>query len=254
MDIATIIGLGAGFMLIIVSIMLGGSIVAFINIPSLLVTIGGAFSAILICYPLNKVLLMINLIMQTIFNSVPSVDRTIEQMMRINESYQKEGNKGIEKEGEKAKNIFLKKALILIEEGNNAEIINSILKRDIANLKDRHKTGQNILASLGVYAPAFGMIGTLMGLIQMLRNLSDPSQIGAGMSVALLTTFYGAVFANLIAAPLSEKLKDRSKDESLVYDLMREGIVAMVSGAKKREVQNRLVVFLGQKSRRKFDK
>jgi chemotaxis protein MotA len=178
----------------------------------------------------------------------------IAQLMDIGEAYVKEGNKGMEQAGEKARNSFLKKALVLVEEGNKAQTINTILRRDIANFKERHKTGQNILAALGTYAPAFGMIGTLMGLIQMLRNLSDPSQIGYGMSVALLTTFYGAVFANLVCNPLAEKLKDRSKDESTICELITEGVVAIVSGAKKRELQNRLIIFLNQKSRKKFEK
>ncbi len=254
MDIATIAGLGLGFMLIFVSILLGGGLMAFINIPSLIITIGGALSALFVSYPLSKVLMLTNLVMNTIFYHIPSVDKTISTLLKVGEIYQKEGNKGVEQQGERTKNLFLKKALVLVEEGNKDETINNILKRDIANLKERHKTGQSILTALGNYAPAFGMIGTLMGLIQMLRNLTDPSQIGYGMSVALLTTFYGAVFANLVCNPLAEKLKDRSKEESLVCEIIREGIVSIVAGAKKRELQNRLITFLHQKTRKKFEK
>jgi len=143
---------------------------------------------------------------------------------------------------------------MFLVDGVSVNIISSVLKKEIENTKERHKTGAGILSAMSNFAPAFGMIGTLIGLVAMLQNLEDPSSIGSGMAVALLTTFYGAVIANVIFSPIAGKLRERSKEESQIRELVKEGVIAIATGESKRFVEERIVTYVSQSQREKLKK
>ncbi len=249
MDLATIIGIVSGFGLVLVSILMGGGLGAFINIPSIMITVGGTIAATLIAFPLDKVLMTFKVVKNTIIFSLPSRKEVIEDILRYTELYLKGGAKALEPEIEKAKYPFAKKGLELLVSGTKVNKIKQVLTADISNLTERHKTGQNIMMTMGAFAPALGMIGTLIGLVQMLQTLDDPSQIGGGMAVALLTTFYGAVIANLLFIPMWTKLKERSNEEKNLRNLIKDGIVAIGMREGKRFVADHMVTFLSQSER-----
>lgn len=148
------------------------------------------------------------------------------------------------------KDAFLAKAIQLLVDGTDADGLRSILEKEIDNIRQRHSIGKGILESMGVAAPAFGMMGTLIGLVLMLRELDDPSQIGIGMATALITTFYGVLLANLVCLPMSGKLGLRSKEETLIKELILEGVVAIQSGDNPSIVEEKLKGFLSPSQRR----
>jgi chemotaxis protein MotA len=251
MDIATIIGIVSGFGLVIASIIVGGGLGAFINIPSILITVGGTIAATLIAFPLDKVLLSFKVVKNTVFFSLPTESDIISDVLRYTELYLKGGAKGLESEIEKSDYPFMSKGLELLVAGTKVEKVNQILQADINNLSERHKVGINIMNTMGAFAPALGMIGTLIGLVQMLQTLEDPSTIGAGMAVALLTTFYGAIMSNLLFLPMATKLKERSTQEKNLRILIKDGIIAIGSREGKRFVSDHMITYLSQGDRDK---
>jgi len=252
MDIATLIGVASGFGLIIIAILLGGGVGAFINIPSLMITVGGTIAATLIAFPLDKVMQTFKVVRNTIFFSLPSDESVITDILRYSEVYLKGGAQELEHEIEKAEYPFLTKGLELLVAGTKVQKINQVLQADINNLNEHHKTGQNIMMTMGAFAPAMGMIGTLIGLVQMLQKLDDPSQIGSGMAVALITTFYGALIANLLFLPMATKLKERSKQGKNLRTLIKDGILAISTREGKRFVSDHMVTYLSQSERSKI--
>jgi chemotaxis protein MotA len=252
MDIATLIGVIAGFTLIIASILMGGGATAFIDIPSFMITVGGMVSATLINFPMNTVLLTGGVIKNTILYQIPSPDEIIEQIVRFIRVAHKDGLLALEDKLDSIDYFFFKKGVRLAIDGVPSDVIADILNKELMISIERHKVGHKILMTMGKYAPAFGMIGTLIGLIQMLRSLNDPSQIGAGMAVALITTFYGALLANLVFVPMAGKLKERTEEEKLLRMLIIEGISAMLSDESHRIVEERLLIFLNPVDRAQF--
>jgi len=248
-DIATIGGIVAGVTLVALSIITGGSPGAFVNIPSVLVTVGGTVAATLISFPLKNVLGVFNIVRKAFFHQEKSQIDLIAAIVKYAEKARKEGMLALEEDAENEPDPFLKKGLMLAVDGTETELINRILYNDLTAVQNRHELGQNILLAMGAYAPAFGMIGTLMGLVQMLANMNDPSSIGPGMAVALLTTFYGAFMANVFFLPMAEKLKTRSKEEVQRMELIIEGIMAIKSGDTPRVVEEKLKTFLAPKDR-----
>jgi len=248
-DLATIGGIVAGVTLIAVSIITGGSPSAFVNIPSVLTTIGGTIAATLISFPLKNVLGVFNIVRKTFFHQEKKPTEVIAAIVKYAEKARKEGMLALEEDAENEPDPFLKKGLMLAVDGTETELINRILLNDLTAVQNRHELGQNILLAMGAYAPAFGMIGTLMGLVQMLANMNDPSSIGPGMAVALLTTFYGAFIANVFFLPMAEKLKTRSKEEIQRMELIIEGIMSIKSGDTPRVVEEKLKAFLAPKER-----
>ena len=253
MDIATPAGMMLGMILLIISIVLAGGasgIASFINIPSLMIVIGGTLSATLVRYPLGKVLGLMGIVMKTIFFKVSSPQDEMQRMIDFAKIARKEGLLALENKIADIKDAFLTKAIQLLVDGTDADGLRAILEREIENVRQRHSIGKGILESMGATLPAFGMMGTLIGLVLMLRELDDPSKIGAGMATALITTFYGVLFANLFCLPMAGKLEIRSKEETLVKDLLVEGIVAIQSGDNPNIVEEKLKIFLAPKERR----
>lgn len=249
MDIATIIGLLLGTGLVLGSIAIGGSLVPFINIPSFMITIGGSFAALLINFPLKKVLGVFSIVRKCFMYPLPTTEEVIEQFMQFATLARRDGLLALENEMEEVNDDFLKRGLEMVVGGNSKDEITSILETEITCIEQRHQSGKKIMDALAAAAPAFGMIGTLIGLVQMLRTLDDPTQIGVGMATALLTTLYGAVVANLFCIPLAGKLEARSQEEVMIRELMVAGMVSLVDGHAPRVVGDRLTAFLSPSRR-----
>ena len=253
MDIATPGGMLIGFVLLVVAILLGGGtsgLGAFINIPSMLIVLGGTIAATLVRYPLGRIFGLMGIVMKTVFFKLSTPQIEVKRMVQYAKVARKEGLLALENKLADVKDIFLAKAIQLLVDGTDADSLRTILDREIDNLRQRHVIGKGILESMGTVAPAFGMMGTLIGLVLMLRELDDPSKIGIGMATALITTFYGVLLANLVCLPMSGKLELRSKEEILLKELMVEGIVAIQSGDNPNIVEEKLKIYLSPSQRK----
>ncbi len=246
MDIATIIGILLGFMVIITAIVAGGGWQMFIHIPSLAITIGGMLCATLIHFSLPQFLGIFSIIKKTIISKIPPQSELIQKMVNYAAINRRDGALALEQEIPNLDNSFFIKGLQMLVDGRDSEQIRDFMSIEIQYLQDRHSTGKKILEFMGAAAPAFGMIGTLIGLVQMLRNLDSPEAIGGGMAVALLTTFYGALSANLIFIPLAGKLGIYSKAETTVIEMIVEGVCAIAQGDNPTIVREKLQSFISQ--------
>lgn len=244
MDIATVIGLVSGIALVMITILMGGNIMLFINLPSVILVMGGTIAATLINFPLSDVLSVFNSAKNSFIHRAESAEHLIERLVEFATVARREGILALESHAEDAGNEFLQRSVQLAVDGTAPELIKDILTTEIAFMEDRHAMGQGILNAMALFAPAFGMIGTLIGLIQMLATLDDPSTIGAGMAVALITTLYGALMANMLFLPLAGKLKVRTAMELLQKEVIIEGILSIQSGDNPRVVEQKLKAFV----------
>jgi chemotaxis protein MotA len=244
LDLGSIIGLCVGLGLVFSAIVSGGGLVLFFDIPSLMIVIGGVVSATLISFPLPVARQVPGVVARAFLHRAPSPTKILELIIHYAEVARRDGMLALEEEAEKAPDEFLRKSIRLAVDGTDAELIGMILRLDLRALEARHKQGQDILKTAAEFAPAFGMIGTLIGLIQMLQVLDDPSAIGGGMAVALVTSFWGAFLANTIFLPLAGKLKNRSNEERAIRRLVIEGITSIQGGDSPRIVKEKLHTFL----------
>jgi len=249
MDIATIIGLVAGVGLVVITIIMGGSPGIFWNIPAVFIVLGGTLSATLLNYPLGDVLRVFNTVKNAFVHKESSPISLIERLVGFATIARREGILALESHAGEADNEFLEKSIQLAIDGTAPELIKDILTTDLAFMEDRHSLGQGILNAMGTYSPAFGMIGTLIGLVQMLATLDDPSKIGAGMAVALVTTLYGALLANVVFLPAAGKLRVRTTNELLCKEVIIEGILSIQSGDNPRVVEQKLKSFVSPQVR-----
>ncbi|AEH44196.1 MotA/TolQ/ExbB proton channel [Thermodesulfatator indicus DSM 15286] len=247
MDLGTVIGLVLGIVLILVSILMGGSLGLFINIPSILIVVGGTIAGSFISFSLADVLGSMKVVMKAFFNKLEPPEEIIKEITNLANIARREGLLKLEKQP--INNPFLKKAIMFCVDGHEAEFIEEVLNKEVELTAERHETGQKLFKTMADLAPAFGMIGTLIGLVQMLANMSDPKSIGPSMAVALLTTLYGAVLANLIFMPIANKLELRSQEEQLNYRLIIEGVIGLQKGLNPRVLEEILKAFLPPKKR-----
>jgi len=246
MDIATIVGILLGFVVIIGAIVAGGGWQIFIHIPSMAITVGGMLCATLIHFSLPQFLGIFSVIKKTIVSKIPSQPELIQKMVNMAAINRRDGALALEQEIHDISDLFFVKGLQMLVDGQESESIRDLMSLEIQNLQYRHSTGKKILEFMGAAAPAFGMIGTLIGLVQMLRNLSSPDAIGGGMAVALLTTFYGALSANLIFIPLAGKLGIYSKVETTSKEMIVEGVCAIAQGDNPTAVREKMQAFVSQ--------
>jgi chemotaxis protein MotA len=251
MDLTTLIGIASGLGLVLMAILQGGGVAIFINIPSLMITVGGTIGATLINFPMPKVIGVMKVVKKAFFHKESSPERTIATLVEFARIARREGVLALEERLSGTDDPFFRKGVQLAVDGTPPETIREILTIDLDSLQERHRVGQSIFNAMGTYSPAFGMIGTLIGLIQMLRSLDDPSKIGQGMATALITTFYGALMANLVFLPIAGKLKVRSEEEVLNKQLIMEGIIAIQSGDNPRVVEDKLKSFIAPEIREK---
>ncbi len=249
MDIASVGGLVAGVVFILIAIFNGGNLFLFINIPSMLIVGGGTISATLINYPLSEVISVLSVVKKAFLYRDNSPTEIIKTMVGFAETARREGILSLEQQATSIDDEFLKMGINLAVDGTEPEHIRDIMTTEVSYISERHRTGAGIFEAMGMYAPAFGMIGTLIGLINMLANMSDPSTIGPSMAVALITTLYGSFLANLVFLPIAGKLKARSAGEILVKELSIEGIMSIQSGDNPRIVESKLKAFISPAKR-----
>ncbi len=249
MDLATVIGLLSGSALIVSAIVIGGNAMIFINIPGLLIVLGGTAATLFIKFSMSDVIGSIQVAMKAFLYKIESSDIIIDKMVSYARTAKKEGLIALEKED--PGDLFATKALRYLSDGYDEGLIEDMLEKDIRLTTQRHTVGQNIFKGSGASAPAFGMVGTLIGLVQMLANMSDPASIGPSMAVALLTTLYGAVVANLICNPIADKLSLRSEQEQDVKKLIIEATIGIARGVAPMVLEESLKIFLSPKDREK---
>ena len=249
MDLGTVIGIVLSFGLVVSAILTGSSLIIFISVPSFLIVIGGTIGAALVNYPMGHVIGVVGVIKNTFFSSLDSPSDIIEQFKDYANRARREGILSLEPILKEIDDDYMRKGLQLTVDGLEPQTIQDILETEITYLQDRHALGAEVVAVLGTMAPAMGMIGTVIGLVQMLQTMSDPSSIGPAMAVALLTTLYGAILANLVFNPMSGKLKTRSKEEVLIRELIMEGILSISKGENPRIIEEKLNSYLPPKDR-----
>lgn len=250
MDIATVVGLLLGTGLVVGSIMMGGGgLGPFINYPSLMITVGGSIAALLINFPLKAVIGVFNVVKKCFLTKLPESKAVIGQFKGYSEIVRKDGLLALEEKMDEIDDDFLKRGLEMVVAGSSKDDVRHVLETEVTYVEQRHQMGKKIIDATAAAAPAFGMIGTLIGLVQMLRALDDPSQIGVGMATALLTTLYGALIANLFCLPMAGKLEARAQEETLIRELMIEGLISLIDGQSPRAVEERLVAFVSPSSR-----
>ncbi|MDL2279372.1 MotA/TolQ/ExbB proton channel family protein [Desulfovibrio sp. OttesenSCG-928-G11] len=250
MDLATILGMVVSFGLILAALMAGGDVLLFVDVPSVLIVFGGTIGATLTHYPLGTVLSVGKVIRKTLISKTPPAQAIIDQFMDLANRARREGILALESVVNGLDDAYLRKGLQLTVDGLEPEAIQSIMETEIGNTEARHETGIELAGALAAYAPALGMIGTVIGLVQMLKTMDDPSSIGPAMAVALITTFYGAVLANLVFLPIVGKLKHRSKEEILIMEMQMEGVLGISRGENPRIIMEKLNSFQAPKDRK----
>lgn len=247
MDLATLVGIVSATLVIIGSIALGGDMMGFINVPSVIVVIGGTFAATLTRISLSQFLGSFKIAMKAFMNKSTDPQQLIEEAVELAKVARKEGVLALE--GRDIAHPFLKRGIDMCIDGHPPEVVQQMLAKDINLTISRHDIGVRMFKAIGDAAPAMGMIGTLIGLVQMLSNMEDPKSIGPAMAVALLTTLYGAVIANAFALPIAEKLKMVSNSEKLNKSLILESISCIQEGTNPRVMEQLLLTFLPERKR-----
>lgn len=246
MDKASIFGVLVGNALVVVSIMLGGSLMTFFNVQGLLIVTGGTFAAICIAFPTSELKLILPVTRRVFRDPGNEIVSIVQFLVKATQIGKRDGTKGLESMAAECPSPALGKGLLLIADGTDAGTIREILATERKYMEEHHRVGQKIFNEMGKFAPAFGMVGTLIGLVQMLADMSDPDNIGPAMAVALLTTFYGAVLANLIFIPMVSKLDRRLNIEVTNIQLAIVGLLAIQNGDATQIVREKLKAFLQQ--------
>lgn len=252
MDIASLIGLVACFILMIFGMVFGkgfGVLSGFLDPPSALITFGGSFMCILASYKLPDFLAGLKSF-KLIFNtSAMNVSEIIQKIIDLSNVARKEGLLSLEEAASEIDDDFLKKGILLVVDGTDPELVRAIMETELASVEGRHKDKIGFWENLGSMGPAWGMIGTLIGLINMLRDLSDFASIGPNMAVALVTTLYGAILANWICNPVATKLKGKNSEEMMVKEIEVEGLLSIQAGENPRVIEEKLKSFLAPADR-----
>ena len=246
MDIASIIGVIMAFGLILAAIGMapGASYGAFVDYPSMMVVIGGAISAAMISFPLKNFLGVGKTTSKVFFTRVENIPELIETIVSLAETARRDGLLALEGRIDEIDNPFIVSGIQMAVDGTRPDVIEDVMRTELDAVATRHRDGKSVLDQMGRFAPAFGMIGTLMGPIIMLGNMSDPSSIGAGMAVALITTLYGAISSNVLFLPFAEKLGFLNKQELLVMEIIIRGIMGIQSGDNPRVIEQKLNTFI----------
>lgn len=251
MDIASLTGIVAGLGLIMSAILMGGDFSLFVNIPGIMIVVGGTLSATLLTFPLNDVMSAFKAAVFVFSSKQDNPNDMVFTMIELCKITRKEGLVGLSKT--KSDHAFITKACMLISDGADEKIISDTLTIEIDAMKERHFIVQDVFTKMNAYAPAFGMIGTLIGLVQMLANLADPASVGPAMGVALLTTFYGAVLAFMIFGPIAGKLKSITAKEVMNLQIIFDGASSITQDANPRMVYEKLSSYIPSSQRKALE-
>ncbi len=256
MDIASVLGLAMCLVLVIFGIVFDkdagivlSNLVSFVDVPSILITFGGSFSCILASYTLPNYLAGLKSIKLIFKMSAMDVPDVIKKIIELSNVARKEGLLSLEEAASDIDDDFLKKGILLIVDGTDPELVRAIMETELVSVEGRHKDKIGFWENLGAMGPAWGMIGTLIGLINMLKKMDDPSAIGPSMAVALITTLYGSILANWICAPVASKLKAKNADEMMVKEIEIEGLLSIQAGENPRVIEEKLKSFLAPADR-----
>lgn len=240
MDFATIFGLVGAILLTIASILYGSPLSTFYDLPSVLLVCIGTVTIIFVAYPTSVVKNTWKVALKTIKTEPRAPEQVLQLMREMSSRARREGVLVLEDMASGQKDEFLKKGIQMVVDGHDPSAIEEVLYNEVDKMAERHKEGASVMEDIGAFAPAMGMIGTLIGLVQMLQNLDDPSAIGPAMAVALLTTFYGAIIANVFALPMAKKLKVRSGEEVAEKVIIIQGLLSILAGESPRFLVDRL--------------
>ncbi len=249
MDIATVIGLVSGTALLLWAIMGKSDLGTFIDGGSVAIVLGGSVSAAMVSFPIGNIIGIARVVKNCFFARSRDPGALIGEMVRYAEVARRDGILALENVTNEIDDPFLVSGIQMAIDGTDPDLIQSVLMSDLEAVEARHAEGKALFDNIGRFAPAFGMIGTLIGLVIMLKNMEDPASIGPAMAVALLTTMYGALLANLIALPMAEKLGLRSREEGLLSMIVVRGVMAIQSGDNPRIVEQKLKTFLPNRLR-----
>ena len=244
MDFATVLGMIIALGLIVSSILVGEGPGTFLNPPSLMIVMGGTLGTVMICFPVKTLKQTISITKNAFFATEFNIPEIIKILESLAKTARRDGLLALEGSRDAIDDDFYKDGLQLVVDGQEADTVQAILTNEIDYIQARHMTGAEVMAVAGKYAPAFGMIGTIIGLIQMLQSMEDPSSIGPSMAVALITTFYGAVLSNVIFLPLQAKLEVRSAEEVELKTLLMEGLLSIHAGDNPRILVQKLSAFV----------
>lgn len=256
LDLASIIGLVLGFFLMIFGMVFSKDtgvdftrITSFLDFSSVLITFGGTFGAVLASYPMQG--FISGMKSMTLIFKVPNYDvvGTIRQIIELSNIARKEGLLALEESANNLEDPFMKKGIMLIVDGTDPELVRGILEAELVNIDARHQKNIAFWKQVGAMGPAWGMIGTLIGLILMLKDLSDPDSIGPNMATALVTTYYGSFIANWLSAPVAGKLASNNDDEMQLKEIMIEGLLSIQAGENPRVIEEKLKSFLNPNAR-----
>ena len=250
MDISTILGRIAAFALMLTAIGQGGPVMIFINIPSLVIVVGGTIGATLVHYPFRELRRTVAVIKKAFANYPSDFSGRIGQLVTFAGKARKEGILSLQTVIDDIKDPFFVKGIQMAVDGYEPDNLREMLANEVESLEERHEKGAEILIAMGTYAPAMGMIGTLIGLVQMLQTLDDPSTIGPAMAIALLTTLYGAVLANVVFLPMAGKLRVHSQTEIMDKSLVTEGLTMILQGENPRIIESKLHAFVAPDHRK----
>lgn len=254
MDIATLIGFLGGLAMMCVGVFTsGGSLMGIIDIPSVFVTIGGSYFSLWICAPMNQIAGLFGIIGRCFKTYDYGEKTTVQNMVSLSEKARREGILALEEGLDDLDDPFLKEGLRLMVDGNDGTAIRSILENEMAQAESRHMEWANLVIQWAGFAPGFGMMGTVIGLIGMLRNLEDKSSLGPNMAVALITTLYGSMLANWLFGPLAQKLIYQNSREMNVKEMVLEGILSIQAGDNPRVLGQKLLTYLDPKSRKAIE-
>ena len=255
MDKATVIGIVVSYAFVLASLVTGAGVMTYVNMPSVLIVIGGTLGILFINFPMSDVLGTFGPLKKAFFHKSENIDELIADLVEYSVKARRNGILSLENSIEEMDGSLMKTGLQMVLDGEDPKTVKAILETDLENREDRHKVAIAIFDSIGAYAPAMGMIGTLIGLVAMLKTMQDPSTIGPNMAVALITTFYGAIIANMFALPISGKLALRANEESLIGQIVIEGIMSIQQGDNPRIMEQKLHTFLPPRKRKsQFDK
>ena len=252
MDIATFLGIISAFGLLGIAIASRGDFTIFFNLPSMLIVLGGTFGATLINYPMKDIIRVLRVVKNAFFHKDIDYIGLIPEMVRYSRLARRDGILALDKVIHEIDDQFYYEGLCMVVDGIKPEILERTLRNEIDFLAARHRVGISIFRTMGQFAPAFGMIGTLIGLIFMLQSLDDTSKIASSMALALVTTFYGAILTNILFLPIAGKLKARSTAEILKKEMILAGVLAIQSGDIPGMVEQRMISFLPTDYRRSY--
>jgi chemotaxis protein MotA len=240
MDKSTIGGLALAFGLVLAGIMLGSPLLLFVDPPSVVIVFGCTLACLFIGFPGATVIAGLKA-GKSAFRTADYDSRgTVELLAELSNRARRDGLLSLEEAADETDDDFLARGLRMMADGHDPAAIESVLYDEIGKIAERHKSGISVFDGIGSYAPAMGLVGTLIGLVQMLQQMDDPTKIGPAMAVALLTTFYGALLANLVGIPLANKMKKASQKELIYKELIAQGLVSILGGENPRFMVDRL--------------